>query len=323
MLRALADIEHPQLSYVAACRDPKGLPAGYNGEIRVGDLRDADYLDRMLAGIDIVCHCAGWTSFLNHPQLSVKHYLEPSVELFNRALEWRVSRFVNLSSIAVAPRDQRHTDDSDAKPRRGQAMLNCMIGFEDYLKAHAGHTCSVINLRAGVYSGRGLRRGLVPVLERIGLPFHGIGANAHLPLVDGRDLAQGFLRAALSTQTSAYNSFNIVGSEQPKQSEFFHYLSRFSDYRQPAWGLPAMLGRPLRWMNRYITSAGASLTMTDTLDGLLCNPIIDITKAQQQLGYDPQVSWQASINDWLQHPLPPLSDEQLMQAEWKPLYGEG
>ena len=61
-------------------RDADRLLPSYKGEVRVGDLRDADYLDRVLVGIDIICHAAGWTSFLNHQQTSQQLYLEPSVE---------------------------------------------------------------------------------------------------------------------------------------------------------------------------------------------------------------------------------------------------
>jgi len=47
---------------VAACRDASKLLAHYSGEVRVGDLRDSDSLDRVVAVIDIVCHTAGWGS---------------------------------------------------------------------------------------------------------------------------------------------------------------------------------------------------------------------------------------------------------------------
>jgi len=111
--------EHKDLQIVAATRNPENLPTNYRGEVRVGDLRDNAYLDRVLTGIDIICHAAGWTNYSHHESASRKHYLEPTIELINRAREWRVSRFVNLSSIGVSHFRQRMHDDTPGQPRRG------------------------------------------------------------------------------------------------------------------------------------------------------------------------------------------------------------
>ncbi len=77
-------IDHKELEIAAACREPGRLLPHYKGEVRVGDLRDPEYLDRVLVGIDIICHAAGWTSFVNNEKASRELYLEPSIELFNR-----------------------------------------------------------------------------------------------------------------------------------------------------------------------------------------------------------------------------------------------
>ena len=309
------DIDHPQLSYVAACRDPQRLPADYRGEMRIGDLRDTEYLDRLLVGIDIICHCAGWTSFLNQPRLSVSHYLDPSVDLFNRALEWRVTRFVNLSSVALAATAQRQHDDSNGRPRRGQAMLNCMIGFEDYLKAHSTQRISVINLRAGIYCGRGLQRGLLPLLQRVRLPFYSRGQYTYMPIVDASDLGQAFIRAALAPNDGNYRSFNICGPEQPTQGDVFKHLARYASSSQPGFSVPELIGRNYARLTARLYRESTGPGMTGTLNSLFYNPTIDIDQARQQLGYDPQVNWQASLNDWLQHPAPALDDRSLMQAD--------
>ena len=38
-----ASLECPDIEWIAACRDPSKLPAGFSGRVRSGDLRDADY----------------------------------------------------------------------------------------------------------------------------------------------------------------------------------------------------------------------------------------------------------------------------------------
>ncbi|TNF37389.1 MAG: hypothetical protein EP315_02740, partial [Gammaproteobacteria bacterium] len=85
-------INHPELEIVAACSNPAQLLPSYRGEIRMGDLRDLNYQDRLLAGIDIVCHTDA--EFIGDDEIAERAYLEPTLELINRVLEWRIRRFV-------------------------------------------------------------------------------------------------------------------------------------------------------------------------------------------------------------------------------------
>ncbi len=106
VLEALNRIAHKDLRIIAACRDRRKLIADYDGEIREGDLRDPDYLHRMLTGVDIVCHCAAWTSFECKTSESDELFLHPSLQLIQQALEWKVKRFVFISSVSVAAPQQ-------------------------------------------------------------------------------------------------------------------------------------------------------------------------------------------------------------------------
>ena len=54
VLEELIQIGHQDLHIIAACRDRRNLISDFNGEVREGDLRDPEYLDRVLAGADIV-----------------------------------------------------------------------------------------------------------------------------------------------------------------------------------------------------------------------------------------------------------------------------
>ena len=303
---------------MAACRDPARLPVDYKGEIRVGDLRDPDYLDRLLAGIDIICHCAGWTSFLNNVQMSSALYLEPTIELFNRAIEWRISRFVNLSTVAVAPVSRRHDAQCPGKPRRNNAMINCMIAVEDYLRQNSQRGCSVINLRAGVYSGRRLQRGVLPLVAALGgLPWvH--GRWGYLPLVDGRDLAQAFARAALAPVEAAFSSINIIGPEIPTQQQLHTFLREHGG-AAASIGLPACLFTPMAHLLNLIPKLFRQPLLTPALAHMLLNPAMDNRNAFEVLGYDPRISWQASVLDWLgernMHP----DRHSLLQAETRPM----
>lgn len=291
--------EHKNLQLVAATRSPYNLPAGYRGEVRVGDLRDANYLDRVLTGIDVICHAAGWSNYSAQGQASRVNYLEPTIDLINRAREWRVARFVNLSSIGVAAFNRRSQDDSPGKPRRGCAMLNCMVAVEDYLKTQADRI-SIINLRAGIYSGQQLHLGLLPLLlQRPGLPLVA-GRYGYLPIVDGDDLGQAFARAALLPDISGYVSLNIAGAESPTQKAVLEFINTNSKqkYATPA-ALPLALALPIYKVLSWLSYQQKNPATTCAITAMLTNPAIDTHKAQQLLGYKPLVKWQTSIENFV------------------------
>ena len=100
VLEALA--ARGDVSVIAACRDPSRLLPDFKGEVRQGDLRDDAYLERVLDGVDVVCHCAAWTSLWGHAEDSKRLYLEPSLKLINKAIEKGVKRFINTSTTSAA-----------------------------------------------------------------------------------------------------------------------------------------------------------------------------------------------------------------------------
>ena len=310
-------IEHANIEIVAACRDPAKLLPTYKGEVRVGDLRDPDYLDRVLVGIDIICHTAGWTSFVHKSIQSEKLYLEPTINLIKHAIEWRISRFVNLSSIAVANPDQRNNANVRGRPHRYCPMMNCMMAVEDYMQAHASIGCSFVNLRLGIYSGQRLNLGLLPFLLSRSyskfLPFVR-GQLGYLPLIDGQDIGQAFIRAALAPESAQYESINIVGSECPFQSDAFKFLHQHFKHSSLKTGLPTGLAKPYMQLLSVIQNSSQQPLITSCIVNQLLNPAISNSKAHELLGFDPQISWQASLLNLIKNIENLQPDHQLHQS---------
>jgi nucleoside-diphosphate-sugar epimerase len=298
VLQTLMAIQHDDLEIVAACRDKSKLIPSYRGEVRVGDLRDPEYLDRLLINIDIICHTAGWTSFTGDRKNSTKHYLEPTIELINHAIEWRVSRFVNLSSLAAAPLSQRHNPVAAGQPRSYWPMMNCLIAVEDYLKAHAQIGCSMVNLRLGIYSGQRINIGLLPLLidrmstSRISYPY---GPYGYFPLVDGKDIGQAFARAALAPNLGQYESFNIIGPDQPPTSDVLDFLQQQIPSHKTALPVPAIISHCHAWLQEYFKTSANDALFSRSLSSLISNPLINIESSKTRLGFDPEISWQASL----------------------------
>ncbi len=285
---------------MAACRNPSKLLPSYTGEVRVGDLRDPDYLDRVLVGIDIICHAAGWSSFEDSGDTSSKAYLEPTLELINHAIEWRVSRFVNLSSIFVTPPDRRSLTDRPGKPQPGWPMLNCLIAVEDYIRQYQQSRCQFINLRLGLYSGKRLHMGLLPLLlehSKASAPPYIQGRFGYFPLVDGRDIGQAFARAALAPIDAAYSCLNITGAESPTHLQFKNFSQQHLSRAVLGYGLPSFLASPVLRLKSLLGHFSSPTRLTPAMLAMLKSPTIDITPARQLIGYDPETSWQASLVD--------------------------
>ena len=288
---------------MAACRNPTKLLPQYKGEVRQGDLRDADYLDRVLAGIDIICHAAGWSSFENASDRCNKAYLEPTLDLINHANEWRISRFINLSSIYASATTQRNNANIKGKPCRNFPMINCHIAVEDYLRNLDQPRCQFVNLRLGLYAGKRLNMGLLPLLlsrnNQAFLPYLS-GSLGHLPLVDGRDIGQAFARAALGPFEPSYNSLNIVGPDCPSHAQVMAFIKEQRLTPPLTTGLPSFVASPILWLQGKSHKINDQPLLTAAMLNMLKSPPIDNAQAAQLIGYDPQISWQASLLDTLE-----------------------
>ncbi len=90
------------INLIAACRDKSKLIPEFNGEVREGDFRDEDYLDKMLEGVDIVCNAMAWTSLWGHKKQSQELHYQPAIKLIDKVIEKDISRFINVSTTAAA-----------------------------------------------------------------------------------------------------------------------------------------------------------------------------------------------------------------------------
>ncbi|MFW2372429.1 MAG: NAD-dependent epimerase/dehydratase family protein [Gammaproteobacteria bacterium] len=305
VLESLMLIRHTDLDIVAACRQPERLIPSYSGEVRVGDLRDPHYLDRVLTGIDVVCHCAGWTSFTNDEAACQRLYLEPSLDLINHAKQWQVSRFINLSSLALAPIAKRHHPMVKGKPRRHAPMFNCMIAVEEYLQASANERFTVVNLRLGSYSGRRLNLCLLRYLLNGSPRLPAIGGRyGYLPLVDGRDIGQAFARASLAPLQQCFTSLNIVGPTVPSQREVYRYINEIQGRSSNTIAWPLAYIKSMGRLQQYLGQIIHGSSWPEPLLQLLANPTLDNHLAQSNIGYDPQYYWKHSLMDSIKQPNP-------------------
>lgn len=304
VLEELNQIGHKDLRIIAACRDRRKLISEFEGEVREGDLRDPDYLDRVLVGADVVCHCAAWTSVWGKKKESRELHLEPSLNLINKALEWHVKRFINISTTSAAsPTQSSHADNPGIK-RRYWPHLNNVIAIENMMRENAYRGTTMVNLRIGLFAGKRFSLGILPLLLPR-LKTHLVpwvaGGSTELPIIDGRDIGQAVARAALVPSLPNYAGFNIVGPEIPKAREVLTYISEKFNYPKPFFSVPFFAAYGFGWlMERIDPVVPWEPLITRSIIHLLENTGASNDHAREVLGFTPEIHWKEAIHNQIE-----------------------
>lgn len=299
VLEELTRIGHKDLRIIAACRDRRKLIGNFEGEIREGDLRDNDYLDRVLTGAEIVCHCAAWTSLWGKSRESEELYLQPSLKLIQKTLEWKLKRFVFISTTSAASPTNSHEALNPGIPRRYWPHLNNVIKIENAMMENAHRGTAMINLRSGLFAGQRYALGLLPVLlprlkTRL-VPWVKAG-NTGCPIIDGRDIGQAVVRAALAPLTRTYTSLNIVGPEIPTVRDVIEHIAEHYGYPKPLFSVPFPLAYTFAWLMEKIDPfVPWEPLVTRSIVHLLEETHANNTQAFETLGYIPEIHWKEAI----------------------------
>ncbi len=299
VLETLLRIGHKDLHIIAACRDRRKLTTNFNGEIREGDLREPDYLQRVLTGADIVCHCAAWTSLWGQRKESEELFLQPSLQLIQTALEWKLKRFVFISTTSAAAPQHSHEASSPGIPRRYWPHLNNVIKIENAMKDNAHRGMAMVNLRCGLFAGERYALGLLPILlPRLStrlMPWIKSGKTG-LPLIDGRDIGQAVVRAALAPLNSPFTALNIVGPGVPSVREVISYINEHYNYPKPVFSVPFPVAYSFAWLMEQLDPVLPwEPLVTRSIIHLLEETHANNEAAQDLIGYIPEIHWQEAI----------------------------
>ena len=304
VLEELSQIGHKDLHIIAACRDRRKLIPGFEGEIREGDLRDADYLDRVLAGADIVVHCAAWTSLWGKARESEQLFLKPSLNLIDKALEWRVKRFVFISTTSASSPGYSANADNPGIPRRYWPHLCNVIRIENAMRENQHRGMTMVNLRLGLFAGERYALGLLPILLprlKTRLVPWVAGGQTGMPIVSGKDIGQAAVRAAVAPGLADYQSFNIVGPEIPTARELINYISDNFGFPKPWFSVPFPVAYSFAWlMEKLDRLVPWEPLVTRSIIHLLEETEADNDKARERLGYNPEIHWKEAVRSQIE-----------------------
>jgi nucleoside-diphosphate-sugar epimerase len=297
ILEALTKVDG--LHVIAACRDRRRLPTGFDGEAREGDLRDPAYRQAAMQGVDIVCNAMAWSSLWGHVDNSRRLFLEPNLALIEAARAAGVKRFVNTSTTSAAAPDRSADPMSRGIARPLWPHLCNVVAIEDALRERAGPSFRVVNLRLGLFAGRRYALGLLPILAPR-LKTHLVpwvaGGRTGMPIIDGRDIGQAFACAVVAGGLSDYEGFNIVGPEVPTVREVIAFLHEEYGLPQPHFGVPFALAYPFAWlMEKLDPLVPWEPLVTRSIVHLMEETGANNTRAERLLGYRPTHPWREAI----------------------------
>jgi 2-alkyl-3-oxoalkanoate reductase len=305
ILEALA--KEANVEVIAACRNPAGLPPGFAGEVRQGDLMDATYRASVVQGVDVVCHAGTWSALWGHREKELTHFYQPCIDLVEQSIAAGVGRFLLASTVAISAVNTSGQAIDDFAPAAYTGFwphLDCLIDVDRYMQAQSHRGTTMVNMRLGHFVGKGNALGLVaalvPRLRTYMVPILGRG-RARMALVADEDLAQGFVRAALASKLNAYESFNICGPHFPPIAEVFRYIATRSQSPKPLYYVPYAAAYAFATLMEWIAPwmPHGSPFLPRSLVHVGQDWYCPSNYAHAKIGYVPQKDWKQAVDQAL------------------------
>lgn len=289
------------IKLIAACRNKKTLPAFFKGEIREGDLRDSDYVNSLLDGVDVVCHAASWASLWGFARESKELYLDPTIKLIDQLERSQVQRFLFVSTTSAAAPNAAADALSKGIPRKFWPHLCNAIKIEDYMWKKAGNACTMVSMRLGLFAGKRYSLGLIPILLprlRTHLVPYVKGGKTSMAIISGEDIGAAFSLAATAPGLKGYEAFNIVGPKIPTAREVITFIHDEYGYPKPHFSVPFFMAYPFAWLMEALDPfVPWEPLVTRSIIHLLEEGNVTNDKAREKLGYCPKVPWKKAIRD--------------------------
>ncbi len=296
--------ERDDLVVIAACRRPEALPHGFAGEVRAGDLRDAEYRKRVVQEVDVVCHAGTWSSLWGHRRQERTNFLEPALDLVEQSIRAGVGRFVLTGTLVTSsPPGEAPLDDFAPSQTTGfWPHLDALIALDAFMRHNRDRGTQMVHLRLGHFVGAGNTLGLVPALvprlrTRL-VPWINHGRH-RLALVAEDDIAQAFVLATTADALDSYEAFNIAGPECPTSREVFELIAEETGFPLPWFSVPGGLAAGFGWLMEachllFPFIPGRSPFLTRSIVHLAEDWPVSTSYAQTKLGFRPSTDWRAA-----------------------------
>ena len=308
LVQRLVERGEPVRALVRANSDSralKDLPV----EIVTGDLLDVPSLERAVAGVDVVYHCAArlgdwgpWSVFESGTVQTTRNLVEV-------CLRGNISRFLHISSVAVYGRPRRHADGSplDERDPPGQNFRwwdyygRAKLAAEQEVRKLG--TAATIVRPTWIYGPRDrvILPRMIHALRHGRVALVGSGEN-RLNMVHARDVADGAIAAAC-TPAAAGELFNLASTGEMTQRQFFDFLAEALDLPRVKRRVPFRVADTFAFLLEAagrgtgrkqapaITRSGISLLSRSTM--------LSSEKAHRTLDWQPRIRIEEGLTETL------------------------
>jgi nucleoside-diphosphate-sugar epimerase len=258
-----------------------------------------------MAGQQLVFHTAGkvsdWGSCREFWQANV----EGTANVISACREAGVQRLIHVSSLTVLglPRSGKRVDENTplADAIRDFYTISKIAGEKLVQAAHGHGGLETVVIRPGVIWGPGdtvVFPRLASLLRRGQLFFIGKGNN-QLGLSHVENLSQGIILAALAP-VAAGQIYHLTDNEEVTARDLFCALAAILGVSPPRFSLPFpvayFLAALLEWTARLRNAAPPPALTRYGVRLVACDSRYDISKAQNEIGYRPLLTFSQGIN---------------------------
>ncbi len=264
---------------------------GLNIEIKVGDIRNYNDVDKALKGIDYVFHLAGIISITpGKEKIMYDVNVRGTKNIVDASLANNVKRLIYTSSIHAFPDlpkdkiiDEHIKIDPDKAvgeygKTKALATLAIMDGIDKGLDA-------VVVCPTGVIGPYDYKKSEIAELiseyskKRIGAYIRGA-----YDFVDVRDVVEGHV---LAWKRGKKGEIYILSGEKITVKDLFSILEKYTGIKAPKFHIPPTLAKLLSYLAiiYYKITRRKAVFTPYAIDVLMSNSNISSKKAQKELGY--------------------------------------
>ncbi len=278
-------------------------------DISEGDVADRQSLRRAMAGQQLVFHTAGKVSDWGSRQEFWQANVEGTANVISACREAGVKRLIHVSSLTVLglPRSGARVDEKTpiADSVRDFYTISKIAGERLVREAHGSHGLETVVIRPGVIWGPGdttILPRLITLLRRGQLIFIGCGDN-QLGLSHVENLSQGIILAA-QTPSAVGQIYHLTDGEEITARTAFCALAVALGAQPPRLALPFpvvyFLAALLEWIACLRNAATPPALTRYGVRLVACDSRYDISKAQNELGYRPSLTFRQGIASLIQ-----------------------
>ncbi len=256
-------------------------------EVVVGDLTDPTVARKLVAGIEVVFHCAAATRNRDPWSVHQRDTVEATRTLLGAAVDAQVGRVVHVSSVAVYGFGRHEgpviEDAALPEPDRWANYQRAKRAAEGLVAGHRGGGLSTVVVRPGIIYGPG--RAPTAEVAGIGSVRLLLGSGEEkLPYTHVDAVVEALLLAATVEDIDG-RAFNIVDEPAVSAREVLDA----TDGDVTSIRIPTSLVRAVAsWLERRATRRGAVAPprlARSIIDGMVREDVYDTTAARTVLGW--------------------------------------